>query len=124
MAEYGRLLDLRDALGWASLFAPDGEWIGGDHYGVISGRPALAEFVAREFAGTPPCVHIFSNFSITIASEGASASCWSRWLLLEQGADGIRPALAGSYSDDLIKLPEGWRFRRRDVALDLPVPEA
>ncbi len=124
-AEYGRLLDLRDAQGWAALFAPDGQWIGGEQYGVIEGRGDLAAFVTREFSDAPPCVHMFGNFAITVDDSGERASSWSRWMLLELGADGLRAALAGSYSDRLVRLPEGWRFARRDVALDLPaIPAA
>lgn len=118
-SEYGRLLDLRDAQGWAELFAPKGEWIGGDLYGVIAGRAELAAFVAREFADTPPSVHMFGNFAITLDEGGKEAASWSRWVLLEQGAGSIRTALAGSYTDRLIKLPEGWRFQRREVVVDL-----
>lgn len=123
-AEYGRLLDLRDAQGWAELFAPDGEWAGGDLYGVIAGRAKLAAFVASEFTATPPSVHMFGNFSIILEDSGKEATNWSRWMLLEQGADGIRAALAGSYTDRLVKLPQGWRFQRREVAVDLPAGAA
>lgn len=123
-AEYGRLLDQRDAQRWAELFAPEGEWVGGELYGVIAGQEELAAFVAREFANTPPSVHMFGNFSITLGESGNEASNWSRWVLLEQGADGIRTALAGSYTDRLVKLPQGWRFRRREVAVDLPAMAA
>ncbi len=119
-AEYGRLLDLRDEQGWAELFAPDGEWVGGELYGVISGRADLAAFVAREFANTPPSVHMFGNFSITVDESGTEAASWSRWMLLEQGEGAIRTALAGSYTDRLVKQPEGWRFKRREVEVDLP----
>lgn len=118
LSEYGRLLDMRDAKGWAALFAPEGEWVGGDHYGVIAGRERLADFVTREFARTPPCVHMLGNYAITGNSEVARV--WSRWLLIEQGDAGLRLALAGHYSDSLVKLAEGWRFLRREVTLDLP----
>lgn len=123
-AEYGRLLDRRDAQGWAELFAPEGEWVGGELYGVIAGRADLAAFMAREFANTPPCVHMFGNFSITVDESGTEAANWSRWILLEQGEGGIRAALAGSYTDRLVKLREGWRFKRREVAVDLPAEAA
>lgn len=118
LSDYGRLLDLRDGAGWAGLFLPDGEWVGGDHYGVIAGREKLAQFVASEFAGTPPCVHMFGNFAIEV--DGDTATVWSRWLLVEQRDGGLTPALAGSYSDVLARTGGGWRFRRREVALDLP----
>ncbi len=124
MAEYGRLLDLKDAPGWAALFAPDGEWIGGERYGVIAGRAALAAFVEREFAATPPCVHIFGSIAITM--RGRDATAWSRWMLIEQRENGgesdtgLRIAIAGSYSDIIVPTPEGWRFKRREVTADLP----
>ena len=118
LAEYGRLLDLRDGKSWAALFTPDGEWVGGERYGVISGHVALCEFVLREFAAAPPCVHIFGNMAIT--AKGESATAWSRWMLLEQAGNGLQISLAGSYSDIITCTPEGWRFRRREVTVDLP----
>lgn len=119
MVEYGRLLDLRDAQGWAALFTADGAWSGGARYGVIAGRAGLAEFIEREFSNTPPCVHIFGAAAITLRE--ADAAAWSRWMLVEHGPQGLRIALAGSYSDTLARTGEGWRFRRREVAVDLPV---
>jgi 3-phenylpropionate/cinnamic acid dioxygenase small subunit len=120
MSAYGRMLDLRDYEGWADLFAPGGQWVGGDVYGAISGRADLLAFVTREFASTPPCVHMLGNMAIDL--DGDRATAWSRWLLIEQAPDGgMRMALAGSYSDALVRLPDGWRFARREVALDLPV---
>ena len=123
LAEYGRLLDLRDARAWAELFTTDGEWVGGERYGIIAGHTALTEFVEREFASTPPCVHILSNMAITLANAGSDcdATAWSRWMLVEQGNDGLKIVLAGNYADILTDTPEGWRFRRREVSVDLPV---
>lgn len=118
MADYGRLLDLRDAPGWAALFTPDGAWSGGERYGVIAARAALAAFIEREFASAAPCVHIFGAPAIAMRNDGASA--WSRWMLVEQTGSGLRIALAGHYNDSLALTPEGWRFRRREVAVDLP----
>jgi len=117
LSDYGRLLDLRDGPGWAALFAPDGQWVGGEVYGAITGRESLADFVATAFANTPPCVHMLGNYAIE--GDGTQATVWSRWLLIEQGAQGLQASLAGSYADVLVKLQDGWRFKRREVALDL-----
>lgn len=118
IAEYGRLLDARDAPAWAALFTTDGEWVGGERYGKIAGREALARFVAREFAATPPSVHLVGSIAITV--DAAEANAWSRWMLLEQAPGGIEITLAGSYDDRLRRTPEGWRFQRREVRVDLP----
>jgi 3-phenylpropionate/cinnamic acid dioxygenase small subunit len=119
LSRYGRMLDARDYAGWAALFAPDGEWVGGEAYGTIRGRTDLLAFATREFADTPPCVHIFGNMAVE--TQGDTANVWSRWMLVEQHTEGLRIALAGSYADRLVRLPEGWRFARREVTLDLPV---
>ena len=122
LAEYGRLLDARDPHGWAALFGEDGEWVGGTRYGAISGRDALAGFVANEFGATPPSVHIFGNMAIEV--DGDSATAWSRWMLLEEGnangGGGVRIMLAGHYDDRLRRTAAGWRFARREVHVDLP----
>jgi len=119
LSTYGRMLDARDYIAWAALFTPDGAWHGGDAYGLIKGRDDLARFATREFAGTPPCIHIFGSIAVEV--EGDAASAWSRWMLIEQRPEGLTIALAGSYADQLVRLPEGWRFLHRRVALDLPV---
>lgn len=119
LAEYGRLLDLRHAQSWAGLFLSEGEWFGGERYGLVHGRAALAEFVTREFVATAPSVHFFGNMAITVKGERADA--WSRCLLVESGHGGLHIALAGHYSDDLARTDEGWRFRRREVTVDLPL---
>lgn len=118
LAEYGRLLDARDPHGWAALFGDDGEWVGGTRYGAIAGPAALARFVAEEFGATPPSVHIFGNMAIDVVGDTATA--WSRWMLLEEGPDGLRIVLAGHYDDSLRRTPAGWRFARREVRVDLP----
>jgi len=118
LSDYGRLLDQRDYGAWAALFAPEGEWVGGEAYGTIAGREELAGFAIREFMATPPCVHMLGNMKIAV--EGEQADAWSRWMLVEQGDRALRVALAGHYSDRLVKLEGGWRFLRREVTLDLP----
>lgn len=119
LSDYGRLLDARDWDGWAALFTPEGAWVGGP-YGEIKGREALIAFGKSEFDGTPPCVHMLSNMAVYPDGDGATA--WSRWLVIEQQADGtLRPMLAGSYADRLERLAEGWRIARREATLDLPV---
>ncbi len=118
IAEYGRLLDVRDPAAWAALFAPSGEWVGGTRYGVISGHEALARFVSEEFASSPPSVHLVGSTAVEL--DGDRASAWSRWILIEEDAGQLRIALAGSYDDRFARLPEGWRFARREVHVDLP----
>ena len=121
LSDYGRLLDARDSAGWATLFAPDGEWVGGDVYGVIAGRDNLSRFISSTFVDTPPCVHMLGNMAIEV--DGDRATAWSRWLLIEQRDGGLHMSLAGSYSDRLVRLDEGWRFACREVNLDLaPAP--
>lgn len=119
-AEYGRLLDARDAEGWAALFAPDGCWDGGDAYGAIAGRDSLVDFIRREFADTPPCAHMLGTPAVVIADDGGRATAWSRWLLLEQDGALPKPTLCGSYADRLVKLDGVWRFQLRAVSLTLP----
>ena len=118
IAEYGRLLDLKDTAGLAALFAPGGEWVGGTRYGVIAGREALARFLEREFGASPPSVHLVGSTAVKVEPVGATA--WSRWMLLEEAGGAIRISLAGSYDDRLSRTSEGWRFQRREVRVDLP----
>ena len=120
--EYGRMLDLRDFAGYAELFAEDGEWCGVGAYGSVSGREAIAAFMAEAFGGeaVAPCVHLMTNMAIDVTGDHATA--WSRWTLIEGPPGEPRPivVLAGHYDDRLARDPAGWRFQRRLVSVDLP----
>jgi ketosteroid isomerase-like protein len=84
----------------------------------LRGPDQIKGYFARSFERIAATVHMISNADVTI--DGDRASAYSRvtayhWLF---GGDPVRPAdfvLLGSYDDELVRTPDGWRIARRTV---------
>jgi hypothetical protein len=115
-AHYADLCDEGyDADALVALFTPDGEWDGGK-LGCFEGRNALHKF----FSGMPKtlsfAVHHLTNSAIRVNDARTQAS--ARWYLLQTAtlaSDGTAVWLAGRYEDQLLRGPEGWRFRSMKI---------
>lgn len=105
---YGRAFDAGEACAWAATFAPDGIFHreGADD---LVGREQLERFAAG-MAGSDLC-HQFTNLAAESSPGGARGS--ADVLVLRLEARRIRLRTLGSYRDELVRLPEGWRFARR-----------
>jgi uncharacterized protein (TIGR02246 family) len=120
--DYGRHLDNRDFASYSSLFAKDGEWVGG--FGTASGGPAGIKAFMEKAMGTAPNraknYHLLTNFVITV--NGDSATAWSRWAFVIPGERGAVISQAGRYDDTLVREDGRWRFKRRVASNDTPPP--
>ena len=123
LLDYGRHLDSRDLAAYASLFATDGEWVGG--FGTVKGRAEIKTFMEKSL-GTGPnrnsSFHIMSNFVITV--KGDTATAWSRWTFVTPGANGAAIAQAGRYDDTFVRENGVWKFRKRVASNDTAPPAA
>ena len=121
LIDYGRHLDSRDLAAYASLFATDGEWIGG--FGTVKGRSEIKAFMEKSL-GTGPnrgnSYHIMSNFVITV--KGDTATAWSRWTFVTPGASGATIAQAGRYDDTFVRENGTWKFKKRVASNDTAPP--
>ena len=121
LVDYGRHLDSRDLAAYASLFATDGEWVGG--FGTVKGRAEIQAFVEKSL-GTGPnrnnSFHIMSNFVITV--KGDTATAWSRWTFVTPGANGATIAQAGRYDDTFVRENGAWKFKKRVASNDTAPP--
>ena len=121
LLDYGRHLDGRDFKAYASLFAKDGEWVGG--FGSVSGPANIQAFMEKNM-GTGPNrrndYHLLSNFVITV--NGDSATAWSRWAFVVPGQSGATLAQAGRYDDTLVRENGRWRFKKRVASNDTAPP--
>lgn len=129
MFDYQRCLDARDLAGQASLFAPDGEWIGA--YGRAQGPAAIEQTFLSHLAevdeqlasqgatGGSTTVHFLGNPVIDVDGETATAEVPCAFIV--QGADGA-PVLHtfGHYHDTLGRIGGRWRFLRRVSYYDIP----
>jgi uncharacterized protein (TIGR02246 family) len=121
LIDYGRHLDSRDLAAYASLFATDGEWVGG--FGTVKGRGEIKAFMEKSL-GTGPnrnnSYHIMSNF--TIAVTGDTATAWSRWTFVTPGERGAMIAQAGRYDDTFVRENGVWKFKKRVASNDTAPP--
>ena len=121
LIDYGRHLDSRDLAAYASLFATDGEWVGG--FGTVKGRSEIKAFMEKSL-GTGPnrnnSFHIMSNFVITV--KGETATAWSRWTFVTPGANGATVAQAGRYDDTFVRENGVWKFKKRVASNDTAPP--
>ena len=119
LLDYGRHLDNRDFTGYASLFAKDGQWIGG--FGTVPAAEIKA-FMEKAMGtqNTAKNYHLLSNFVITV--NGDTGTAWSRWAFVVPGQQGATIAQAGRYDDTLVRENGRWRFKRRVASNDTAPP--
>jgi hypothetical protein len=122
LVTYGRLLDKQDLVAYSKLFAVDGVWEGG--IGSAQGPESIRQMLERVYGRVTPgqygsSYHIMSDFIINVA--GDTASSFSRWTWVVEGADG-KPVLqrSGHYEDKLVKQGGQWRFKHRLTVTELP----
>ena len=119
LLDYGRHLDNRDFAGYASLFAKDGQWIGG--FGTVKAADIKA-FMEKAMGtqNTAKNYHLLSNFVITV--NGDTATAWSRWAFVVPGQQGAAIAQAGRYDDELVRENGRWKFKKRVASNDTAGP--
>jgi hypothetical protein len=111
-AKYNWTLDAGDAEGYASTFTPDGV------FNNNVGHDAIVKFAETFHAGLGSHVrHWNTNLMILPTPEGAHGQVY---LVLVDFAN--KPATivtSASYSDDLVKTAQGWRFKKRATKGDV-----
>src|SRR6187549_1706357 len=116
-AKYNWTLDSGDSQGYAATFTPDGV------FNNNVGHDAIVKFADTFHAGLGSHVrHWNTNLMITPSPTGASGQVY---LVLVDFA--VKPATivtSASYSDELVKTPQGWRFKKRATKGDTaPAPK-
>jgi uncharacterized protein (TIGR02246 family) len=118
---YGQAHDHRDYRMYASLFAANGEWIGG--LGTAKGPDAIFALMDKSIGHNPLPVgsgtfHVMTNDQIEIDGDRASAT--TKWLYLT-AADDNSPKLTylGHYDDEFVRENGRWRFLRRESISDI-----
>jgi len=88
----------------AALFAPDGTW--GDVQGHAAIRSLFAEFQRR----LPFAVHYALDPAIEVEGDRASYTAHGLIALVTDAGEGLW--VGGTYSDELVRTQDGWRFAR------------
>ena len=119
---YGQAHDHRDYRTFASLFAENGEWIGG--LGSAKGPAAIFALMDKSIGHHPlpegsGTFHVMTNEQIEI--QGDRASSTTKWLYITRGDDDSpKPTYLGHYDDQFIRENGKWKFLRREAPADIP----
>ena len=118
---YGQAHDHRDYKMFASLFARNGEWIGG--LGTAEGPDAIFALMDKSIGHHPlpegsGTIHVLTNDQIVI--DGDRASSVTKWFYLTAGDDKApKPTYLGHYDDQFIRENGHWKFLRRRSVSDI-----
>ena len=105
-ARYNWALDSGDSEGYAATFTPDGV------FNNNVGHDAIVKFADTFHAGLGAHVrHWNTNLLIQPSPEGASGQVYL--VLVDFGSKPPTIATSASYSDQLVKTAQGWRFKKR-----------
>ena len=116
-AKYNWTLDAGDAEGYASTFTPDGV------FNNNAGHDAIVKFANTFHAGLGAHVHHWNtNLMITPTPEGASGQVYL--VLVDFANKPATIATSATYSDELVKTAQGWRFKKRATKGDVAPPAA
>jgi len=119
-SRYAYAFDSADGEMFASVFAPDGEFVAGAR--PTTGREALAAMASRvPKRERPKIFHVTVNVLITPDAVGARGSAYVMTIDLAKN-----PAISGGgvYEDVIVKTAEGWKFRKRSYFAEPPPPAA
>ena len=116
ITNYSAYLDARDYDGYVGLFTADGVWQNGTTR--REGQAEIREMLTGLF-GEPEAdfvnlssFHQIGNFEIDV--DGDTAHAKSRFVFVWRGEGGApTPALSGQYEDDLVRVGDEWKIKRR-----------
>ena len=99
---YNLAIDRGDAAGWADTFTPDGVFDSGPP-AEGRGRDQLIAFAASVHG----LRHTLANPAIDVTGDAAAMRAY---FVVYQGAAVLG---TGTYEDQLVRTPGGWRFAKR-----------
>ena len=110
-AKYNWSLDTGDAEAYASTFTPDGT------FNNNVGHDAIVKFANTFHGGLGAHVkHWNTNLMITPTAEGATGQVYL--VLVDFASKPPTIATSATYSDELVKTAQGWRFKKRQTKGD------
>ena len=122
---YGTAHDHRDYRTFASLFAKEGEWVGG--LGSAKGPDDIFALMDKTIGHAPKpngsgAFHVMTNDQIKISGNLASAT--TKWLYITPSDDNApKLVFLGHYDDQFVRENGQWKFLRREAPADIPVPK-
>jgi uncharacterized protein (TIGR02246 family) len=126
-AEYGRTLDARDFVAFSKLFARNAEF--GSGPGAAKGPTAIGAFLEKAIGTNYPDskgknFHLYFNESIEVHGDRATAVSKGGYVMATADNTKADFLLLAEYRDELVKEDGQWKFLRRQIAGQIPVPRA
>ena len=127
-AEYGRTLDARDFTAFAGLFARDAEFVGGPG-SPAKGPAAIGTFLEKAIGTNYPNskgrnFHLYFNETIDLRGDEGSAVSKGGFLMTNAENAKADVLLLATYRDQFVREDGRWKFKRREVIGEIPVPRA
>lgn len=114
-ARYNWAIDAGDADGYAATFTADGV------FNTHVGHDAIVKFAQTFHAGMGVRVrHWNTNLMVVPTATGAHGQVYL--VLVDFSTKPATIAASASYSDELVKTAQGWRFTKRATKGDAAVP--
>ena len=92
-------------------------------FGAFDGADEITAYEAAAHADVGPSLHRMTNFDIVVEGDAARARTYvDAWISLTSTPPGPAAHAIGTYDDQLVRTPRGWRIARRvftSVRLDL-----
>jgi uncharacterized protein (TIGR02246 family) len=125
-AEYGRTLDARDFRAFAQLFARDAEFVGGPG-SPAKGPDAIGAFLEKAIGTNYPNskgrnFHLYFNESIDLQGDRATALSKGGYVMAASDNTKADFLLLATYRDEFVREDGRWKFKRREVVGEIPVP--
>ena len=111
-ARYNRAFDDVDSEAWADTFTPDGVM----DYG---GAPVRPRRPGQDVLTGYGFVHITTDPIIEVDGDRGTQRCTVIIANRSRARDQVGIAMTGRYEDELVRTPDGWRFKRRKAILDV-----
>ncbi|HMD34099.1 MAG TPA: nuclear transport factor 2 family protein [Vicinamibacterales bacterium] len=110
-ARYNWALDSGDAEAYAATFTPDGV------FNNNTGHDAIVKFAQGFHAGLGSHLkHWNTNLMITPSPSGANGQVYL--MLVDYATKPPSIFTSATYADELVKTPQGWRFKKRATKTD------
>jgi uncharacterized protein (TIGR02246 family) len=125
-AEYGRALDARDFTAFSKLFARDAEFVGGPG-SPAKGPAAIGAYLEKAIGTNYPNskgknFHLYFNESIDLHGDTGSAISKGGFVMASGDNTKADFLLLATYRDQFVREDGTWKFKRREVIGDIPVP--
>jgi ketosteroid isomerase-like protein len=114
VATYSDAVAHRDADRAASIYAEDG--VVSIMGNALHGRAAIAEGMRQSFSAFSLIQMIAHGGLIDVHGDTARGR-WPTIELTVKEGDQALSCIFGRYEDELVRLPEGWRFRKRTFSM-------